>query len=106
MKNVFIIGSKGIPAKYGGFETFVEELTKNQKSKEIKYHVSCISDNSQEFEHNGARCFNIKVPNIGPAKAIYYDVLALDECVKYIKNNNLKGSIIYILACRIGPFMW
>ncbi|RBN42665.1 hypothetical protein DMN50_03850, partial [Priestia megaterium] len=28
MKNVFIIGSKGIPAKYGGFETFVEYLTK------------------------------------------------------------------------------
>ena len=27
MKNVFIIGSKGIPAKYGGFETFVEKLT-------------------------------------------------------------------------------
>lgn len=41
MKNIFIIGSKGIPAKYGGFETFVEELTKNQKNKEIKYHVSC-----------------------------------------------------------------
>ena len=26
MKTVYIIGSKGIPAKYGGFETFVEKL--------------------------------------------------------------------------------
>ena len=26
MREVFIIGSKGIPAKYGGFETFVEQL--------------------------------------------------------------------------------
>ena len=26
-KHVFIIGSKGIPAKYGGYETFVEKLT-------------------------------------------------------------------------------
>ena len=26
-KAVYIIGSKGIPAKYGGFETFVEKLT-------------------------------------------------------------------------------
>ena len=42
MKNVFIIGSKGIPAKYGGFETFVEKLTENKKSKKIKYHVACI----------------------------------------------------------------
>ncbi|MDN6342552.1 MAG: DUF1972 domain-containing protein, partial [Lactococcus lactis] len=24
-KHVFIIGSRGLPAKYGGFETFVEE---------------------------------------------------------------------------------
>ena len=33
MKNVFIIGSKGIPAKYGGFETFVEKLTEQQKAR-------------------------------------------------------------------------
>ena len=26
MKHVFIIGSRGLPAKYGGFETFVNEL--------------------------------------------------------------------------------
>ena len=85
MKNVFIIGSKGIPSNYGGFETFVEKLTEQQKSKKIKYHVSCLSNNNAEFEHNGARCFNVKVPNIGPAKAIYYDVKALQECIKYIK---------------------
>ena len=29
-KNIFIVGSKGIPANYGGFETFVENLTKKQ----------------------------------------------------------------------------
>ena len=30
MKDVFIIGSKGIPAKYGGFETFVDKLTEER----------------------------------------------------------------------------
>ncbi|MGU8607408.1 beta 1-4 rhamnosyltransferase Cps2T [Clostridium perfringens] len=105
MKNVFIIGSKGIPAKYGGFETFVEKLTDKQVNKDIKYHVSCLADNKNEFEHNGARCFNIKVPNIGPAKAVYYDVVALQECINYIEKNNIKDAIIYILACRIGPFI-
>lgn len=29
MQHVFIIGSKGIPANYGGYETFVEKLTEN-----------------------------------------------------------------------------
>ena len=105
MKNVFIIGSKGIPAKYGGFETFVEKLTEKQVNKDIKYQVSCLAQDSKEFEHNGARCFNIKVPNIGPAKAVYYDVVALKECINYIEKNNIKDATIYILACRIGPFI-
>lgn len=105
MKNIFIIGSKGIPAKYGGFETFVEKLTEKQINKDIKYHVACLANNSNEFEHNGARCFNINVPNIGAGKAVYYDIMALKACIKYIEENNLKDSKIYILACRIGPFI-
>jgi len=47
--NVFIIGSKGIPAKYGGFETFVEKLTEYKKDERIKYHVACLSDNDKEW---------------------------------------------------------
>ncbi|WP_051560542.1 beta 1-4 rhamnosyltransferase Cps2T [Clostridium beijerinckii] len=105
MKHVFIIGSKGIPAKYGGFETFVEKLTEGKKSREIKYHVSCLANNTKTFEHHGARCFNVKVPDIGPAKAVYYDIAALKECIKYIKKNSIKMPIVYILACRIGPFV-
>lgn len=105
MRHVFIIGSKGIPARYGGFETFVEKLTEQQKSKEIKYHVSCLAQDNKEFEHNGARCFNIKVPNIGAAKAVYYDIFALRECIRYIKENKIENPIVYILACRIGPFV-
>ncbi|WP_242959496.1 DUF1972 domain-containing protein [Clostridium tertium] len=42
MKHVFIIVSKGIPANYGGFETFVEKQTEGQWSKEMQYHVSCL----------------------------------------------------------------
>ncbi|MDU2461177.1 MAG: DUF1972 domain-containing protein [Clostridium sp.] len=105
MKNIFIIGSKGIPAKYGGFETFVEKLTEYKKSEDIMYHVSCLSNNNDEFIYNNARCFNINTPNIGPAKAIYYDVIALKKSLYYIKTNKLNDVVIYILACRIGPFL-
>ena len=34
-RQVFIIGSKGIPASYGGFETFVEKLTAYRKSQDM-----------------------------------------------------------------------
>ncbi|MBN8433047.1 DUF1972 domain-containing protein [Priestia flexa] len=104
MTNVFIIGSKGIPAKYGGFETFVEYLTRNKVNKEISYHVSCMAEDNQEFIYNGVRCFNVKVPNVGSAKAVIYDILSLGECIKYIKKNKVTNAVVYILACRIGPF--
>ena len=48
--------------------------------------------------------FKIQVPNIGPAKAVYYDIAALKEVYKYVTENNIDDAIIYILACRIGPF--
>ena len=105
MRNIFIIGSKGIPSNYGGFETFVDKLTENKVSDDIKYHVACLSDNDDEFIYNDARCFNIKVPNIGAAKAVIYDILALKRSIEYIRNNNIKNAILYVLACRIGPFI-
>ena len=104
--NVFIIGSKGIPARYGGFETFVDRLTQKKQNEKIKYHVACMNSEKEEFRYNNARCFNIKVPNIGPAKAVFYDIKALKKCIEYIKNNKSENCIIYILACRIGPFIY
>ncbi len=106
MQHIYIVGSKGIPGAYGGYETFVDKLTQyHQAHPELKYHVACKSDKNGEFEYHNARCFQIKVPNIGPAQAIYYDVAALSQCCKHIKENRIEKPIVYILACRIGPFM-
>lgn len=105
-QQVFIIGSKGIPANYGGFETFVEKLTQYQKSTEIHYHVARMAADTARYEYNGAKCFNVNVPNIGSAKAIYYDIAALKYCIEYCKaRSSIKHPIFYILACRIGPFV-
>lgn len=105
-RQVFIIGSKGIPATYGGFETFVEKLTEYQVSEKIHYHVSRIGKDNIRYEYNGAKCFNVEVPDIGPAKAIYYDVAALIACINYCKARpSIKEPVFYVLACRIGPFI-
>ena len=48
--HVFIIGSKGIPAQYGGFETFVEKLTRYRKSDRIRYHVARMAEDDQCFD--------------------------------------------------------
>lgn len=105
-QHVFIIGSKGIPANYGGFETFVDKLTAYQVSDKIQYHVSRIAKDHICYEYNGARCFDVPVPEIGSAKAVYYDIAALKACIDYCKEReDIKQPIFYILACRIGPFI-
>lgn len=119
VQHVFLVGSKSLGA-YGGYETFVNKLTEyHQNNEKIKYHVACkangdgymdetkadgvtrISDT--EFSYHNARCFKIHVPNMGPAQAIYYDIAALHECCKYIKEHKIPHPIVYIMACRIGP---
>ncbi|WP_142967171.1 beta 1-4 rhamnosyltransferase Cps2T [Enterococcus casseliflavus] len=111
-RSVYIIGSKGIPAKYGGFETFVDKLTECNNNKKINYNIACLKENSEKsaifenvFEYNNATCYNINVPNIGPGKAILYDVLALKYAIELSKEKNDKHPVFYVLACRIGPFI-
>ena len=105
VQHVFIVGSKGIPGSYGGYETFVDKLTEyHQNEPRLKYHVACKSDEDGEFEYHNARCFKVKVPDIGPAQAIYYDVAALNRTIEYIEQHRIAHPIVYILACRIGPF--
>ena len=104
-RNIFIIGSKGIPGKYGGYETFVDKLTEyHQTNSRLVYHVACKGRQGGEQYYHKARCFYVKVPDIGPAQAIYYDVAAVHACIEYIVKNKINSPIIYILACRIGPF--
>ena len=104
MQHIFIVGAKNCGA-YGGYETFLDKLTEyHQFNQNIKYHIAWKGTESKEFEYHNAHCFQIKVPDIGPAQAIYYDVTALKYCLKYIRNNKIKNPIVYILACRIGPF--
>ena len=120
VQQVFLVGAKSLGA-YGGYETFVYKLTEyHQNKKNIKYHVACKANgdgcmdeikvdgvtriNDQEFEFHNVHCFKIDVPQIGPAQAIYYDVAALKACCKYIKEHRIKHPIVYIMACRIGPF--
>lgn len=120
VQKVFLVGAKSLGA-YGGYETFVYKITEyHQNNEKIKYHIACKANgegfmdeskldgvkklSENEFEFHNARCFKIHIPQIGPAQAIYYDVKALKECIKYIKENKIEKPIVYIMACRIGPF--
>lgn len=103
--HVFIVGSKGIPAQYGGFETFVENLTSRKQSEDIMYHVSCMDNDEKHFEYNGADCFNVKLPLKGAPGRILHVSRVLSFVEQWKKENPLETAIVYILGCRIGPLL-
>ena len=47
----------------------------------------------------------MKVPDIGPARAVYYDLAAFRYCIQKIKKEKIEDAVVYVLACRIGPFV-
>ena len=107
MQHVFIIGSRGLPAQYGGFETFVDQLVSHQVSPDIQYHFACLSNDQayQHFDYKGVDCFTIKAPKLGPARVIAYDMMAINYALKLIKKQGIEQPIFYVLGNTIGAFV-
>lgn len=107
MKDIFIIGSRGLPAQYGGFETFVEKLVSHKVSPRIRYHVACLSDErtGKHFDYKEADCFTVNPPKLGPARVIAYDMMAINYSLKLIKKEEIQEPIFYILGNTIGAFI-
>lgn len=122
MQDVFIVGAKGI-GNYGGYETFLKKLVETDKNnRDIKYHIACKYNgqgamdetklpgahkiDDHHFTYYNADCFKINVnEKLGPAQAIYYDIASFKECLQQIREQRISKPIIYVLACRIGPFI-
>lgn len=121
MKHVFICGAKSI-GQYGGYETFVQELARNMAIyPDIRLHIFCkangtghmdesvlenVTELSQtEFAYYGAHCIKLEVPNLGAASAIWYDAAAVKYMLRYCREQGICEPILYILTCRIGPFI-
>ena len=117
MQHVFLVGAKSL-GTYGGYETFINKLTEyHQSNPDIKYHVAVKANgqgasvpdgavwNCDRYTYHNADCFQIKIPEcLGSAQAIYYDCKALGRCVEIIKEEGIEHPIVYVMACRIGPF--
>ncbi len=124
--NVFIIGAKCI-GQYGGYETFLDKLTEQHSSDpSIQYYIVTKANGSgamdeskldgvshlkkdetgvvRTFRYHNAKVVKLDVPQVGAAQAIIYDVKSMKWCLQYIEKHQIKDAIIYVLACRIGPF--
>jgi hypothetical protein len=74
---ISIIGTAGIPARYGGFETLAENLVRN-KIGDIQYTVFCSAKlyQQQQNEYLGARLkyINLKANGIS---SLWYDLVCM-----------------------------
>lgn len=126
VRSIFCCGAKNL-GQYGGYETFLDKLTEAHASDHtIQYYIttkangdgamdesklSSISDvkknedgSVRSFKYHNANVVKLRVPQIGSAQAIAYDIKAFKWCLHYISAHRINNAIIYVLACRIGPF--
>lgn len=92
MIKVSIIGTVGVPANYGGFESLVENIIGDNSSKDIYYTVYCSSKNypQKQTSYKGAELKYIPLHANG-SQSILYDIISLLKATK-------KSDVILVLG--------
>jgi len=98
--DITIIGTRGIPATYGGFETFAEELAKRLVAKsDMTISVICDCDSGMKNDYisqlNGVKLFYSKYSKTKNPLKYYFDSILMAS-----KNSDI------ILACGLGGGFW
>jgi glycosyltransferase involved in cell wall biosynthesis len=94
-----LLGCRGIPARYGGFETFAEELGARLVARGVEVTVYCeAGPGPRPFEHRGVRLEHLAVPRLGPASALVYDLAAL-------RHARARHDVVYMLGYGAGAFL-
>lgn len=81
MKRVAVVGTMGVPAKYGGFETLVENIIGENASKDIEYTIFCSSKAYKERPkvYKGALLKYVGFKANG-AQSTIYDIVSMMRC--------------------------
>lgn len=74
-KKVAIIGTNGLPASYGGFETMTNYLTK-KKRKDFDFYVFCGKSSKKIKSYNGAKLIYLPF-NANGSQSIIYDAISI-----------------------------
>src|SRR3990172_311013 len=95
---IAILGSRGIPAGYGGFETFAEELAVRLAQRGIDVTVFCEgSGEGRPSEYKGVQLEHVSAPRVGPLTTLLFDLRCLWHARK-------KFDVVYMLGYGAGLF--
>lgn len=79
MKKVAIIGIQGLPARYGGFETLVENIIGDNCSPEVEYSVFCSKKDCPDrlLTYKDAKLKYISYFHANGVQSTSYDILSM-----------------------------
>lgn len=99
---VAIIGTVGVPANYGGFETLVENLLLHNISDNLQYSVYCSTKNYAEkrWVYKGAKMVYIPLKANG-IQSVVYDIVSIIKAV----NQSDVLLILGVSGCIIFPLL-
>ena len=100
-KKVSIVGTVGLPAKYGGWETLVSNLTK-YLNQEFDLTVFCsgVKYKDHPSEYNGAQLKYINL-NANGIQSIPYDIISIYKSLKFADTILILG----VSGCIFLPFV-
>jgi rhamnosyltransferase len=104
MRSLFIVGSQGIPADYGGLETFADETATRLASRGLPVYVTCEKTPDEPAgpaEYKGVSLLYVEAPD-NNLRTIIADVKALWRCYRLAD----PGDVVYLLGYGVGPFAW
>lgn len=95
---IAILGTRGIPARYGGFETFAEKLGIGLSERGFEVTVFCESKESDAPDRfRGVNLRYVSVAPLGPFSTILYDLKCLLAARK-------RFDVVYMLGYGAAPF--
>lgn len=99
---VAIVGTQGVPAQYGGFETLTENLLGMKNAENIEYTVFCSSKDmpTKQTKYKGANLKYVALHANG-AQSIPYDIISMLKCL----NGYHTILILGVSGCLFMPFL-
>ncbi len=96
---VAIIGTVGVPANYGGFETLVEQLVRHNQNEDLQYAVYCSkkSYDEERWVYHGAKTEYVGL-NANGMQSIPYDIISLVKAAR-------RSDVVLVLGVSGCAFL-
>lgn len=107
---IAILGSRGIPARFGGFETCAEQLAVRLVRRGCRVTVFCEGgDTPAPAVYQGVRLRYVRTPDIVGLRSIWADLVAILACLRGYDQVYMLGyhaAFTFVLPRLFGVDFW